>query len=352
MKSNYGASAVIAFYFLSGWLMSMSYRRFQQKAPETTVKAFFADRFFKLWPSYTLVFLVSLAFFIQTGIFQFDWRRIPLELLIVPNAFTKMIPWNEQHALNIIPPTWSLGVEACFYLTVPALAFLSYRFKIILAYAMILVHLAVMSVSAPIGHFVTCFWPIRESLCTIPVSDYFGMDFPGTIGVVFLIGFIGFERQQGKRTDNHLFIFWGIYAFYFLIAGPLSSTLANWGTYDVAFSIVFLLPLATAGLVITRTASQPVWDRILGELSYPLFLTHFLALYIVEFTTGLAKSDGAMFTPAICLSIVLSFGLAYFQRMVDKQRYKMRGFPKSAPGQAASASDNIQNRSPKSETNA
>ncbi|MET3900816.1 peptidoglycan/LPS O-acetylase OafA/YrhL [Devosia sp. UYZn731] len=66
LKSNLGQSSVLAFYFISGWLMAMSYERFVAKSASPNT-AFFLDRFIKIWPSYALVFVVSLCFFVVQG---------------------------------------------------------------------------------------------------------------------------------------------------------------------------------------------------------------------------------------------------------------------------------------------
>jgi peptidoglycan/LPS O-acetylase OafA/YrhL len=334
MKSNLGASAVLVFYFISGWLMAMSYKRFQEKT-ETPTRDFFIDRFIKIWPSYILVFIISLLFFIYSDVFQFDWRRVWLEILLIPNAFTKMIPWHEPHALNIVPPSWSLGVEAIFYLTVPILAFLSYRLKIFALYAMALGHIFVLSIGVPISHFAACIWPLRESLCTIHISDYFGMDFPLFVGTTFLAGYVAYERFLSGRTDPHIVIVWGLYAFYFFILGPYLTVLANIATYDVTFAIVFLIPSALALLYLTQTLKQPGWDRLLGDMSYPLFLTHFLARFVVEYVAGPLSSNSYFFLQAVGLSMVFTIIVMLFQKQVDNTRYKIRGFASSRLGPKA-----------------
>lgn len=326
LKSNLGQSAVLAFYFISGWLMAMSYARFKAKTSSPN-SAFFIDRAIKIWPSYALVFLVSLVFFWSTGVFQFDWRRVPLELLVIPNAFTKMIPWNEAHALTIVPPAWSLGVEACFYLTVPLLALLSYRASIALAYLLAAGHLVVLMIGSPIGRIVQCGGFIRETLCTIPISDYLGMDFPALVGVTFLLGHIAYVRyRDNSKSDNHLAIIWAVYLLVFLVVAPYTGRIANLSTYDVLFAMCFLLPAALVALELTRSRPQTSWDKWLGDMSYPLFLSHFLARYIIEYLFGRYEDNQNFYLQAIVLSLLLSIAVMQFQKSVDNLRYAVRGF--------------------------
>ncbi|MET3900815.1 peptidoglycan/LPS O-acetylase OafA/YrhL [Devosia sp. UYZn731] len=252
---------------------------------------------------------------------------MPLELLVIPNAFSKMIPWNEAHALTIVPPAWSLGVEACFYLTVPLLALLSYGKSVILAYLLAAGHLIVLMIGSPIGRFVQCGGIIRENLCTIPISDYLGMDFPVFVGVTFLLGRISYLRFKGaNKSDSHLAIIWAAYLFTFVIVGPYTGRIANLSTYDVLFAMCFLLPAALVTLELTRVRTQVGWDKLLGDLSYPLFLTHFLARYIVEYFFGTYDNNPQFYLQAIALSILLAAFLMRFQRGVDALRYAKRGF--------------------------
>lgn len=54
MPLNPGVSAVILFYFISGYLMGRSYRRFQQHSQQP-IRDFYLDRLLKLMPQYSVV---------------------------------------------------------------------------------------------------------------------------------------------------------------------------------------------------------------------------------------------------------------------------------------------------------
>jgi peptidoglycan/LPS O-acetylase OafA/YrhL len=332
LRSNHGASSVLAFYFLSGWLMAMSYRRFMEKT-DRPARAFYLDRFIKLWPSYILVFAVALVFYANTGMQTFDWRRVMLEIFLVPNAFTKMIPWHE-HGLNIVQPSWSLGVECIFYLTVPLLIALPYRFKLVAAYVMAIGHLAVLSSPAVIGDFIDCTPPIRESFCSVPVSDYLGMDMPIFAGVTFLLGHIAYDRFRGRpeRKDRHLFFIWGLYVVYWLAIATPFGLFQFVGTVDVMLGMVLFLPAALLSILWSLDRKQPRLDRILGDLAYPLFLVHVLARHIDEYLFG----DGSPLR-IIALALVLAVIVMLFQtRLIDRLRYGVRGFgaPQREPAAA------------------
>ncbi|MFA6051837.1 MAG: acyltransferase [Methylobacter sp.] len=324
LKGNFGQMSVLAFYFISGILMAMSFERFQIKSP-SPVRKFFIDRLVKLWPSYMLVFIVSLIVYPLIHI-DYDWRRVIAEVFILPAAYTKMIPWG-TNALTIVPPSWSLGVEAHFYLAVPLIAMITYQNRIRLAYGMAALHLLVLSSHAALGKW-GCFWPIQPGVCTMPISDYLGFDLPFVVGVTFLLGTICYESfVKQNRFDQNLLAIWGMYAVSLFLLAPVRKWITNLSTYEVLFSVTFLIPASLGVFLLTKDQKPGSIDRILGNLSYPLFLVHFLARRINEYFFGAYEVNQLLLLETVILSIVFSVIIAQFQnQIVDHIRYRFRGF--------------------------
>jgi peptidoglycan/LPS O-acetylase OafA/YrhL len=68
-------------------------------------------------------------------------------------------------------------------------------------------------------------------------------------------------------------------------------------------------------------------DRFLGDLAYPLFITHFLAFYLVEkllmpWQDGLELYLLCSFLVSLAMSVVLHF----MQNYIEGLRIKLRGF--------------------------
>ena len=359
MPHNYGASAILAFYFISGWLMALTYKRFLARS-QAPLRSFYLDRVLKLWPSYMVVFVATLLLVLATGVREISWIQAIFEVFIVPVVITKAFIWG---SLNVIPPSWSLGVETWFYLAVPILAVLSYRAKVRLCYVLAGGHIISGCIGTPINELVDCPWPLQ---CAAPVSDYFGLDSPLFTSTAFLLGHIAYERiTNPERTDAHLIVIWAMYSLTFTEIGSLTSIRQNLGSYEMFFAMSFLLPISL--LVATRTLNRKssAIDRFLGDLSYPLFLVHYLALYLIyavfgettlpihmywEFSansTVYLNDKDAIFTalaawsPArgipvyfppilamgLTLSLILSYVLSKFQNQIaDRMRYQVRGF--------------------------
>jgi peptidoglycan/LPS O-acetylase OafA/YrhL len=330
-RNNYGQMAVLIFYFISGYLMAMVYARFKAKSAHPNMD-FYLDRVFKLWPSYLLVMVATIVVLEWTGIRHVQFREILSELFILPNAYGKFFqfPYNGY----VIPPTWSLGVEVHFYLIVPLLAALTYRTKIYIAYALTAAHLTVLASTTTVGDFITGRWPIRTTINQLPVSDYIGFDLPFIIVVVFLFGSLAYEKfVVNKSDDPHLYVMWSIYAFGLFFLFPYNGWIRHLSASETLLSITCFIPIALALLLLSRSAPPNIYDRIAGALSYPLFLTHFLAMYIVGHYLGPHAVNARMSLQSIALALILAAAVAVFQvGVADRMRYSVRGFGSSQPG--------------------
>ena len=82
------------------------------------------------------------------------------------------------------------------------------------------------------------------------------------------------------------------------------------------------------------------WDERLGNLAYPVFITHCLAFFVVEHLTGMPVSATAGFvTSAAAVCLAGSLALEQLQRRVERLRIGLRGFAsmKDAPHPAPAA---------------
>ncbi|MGV8953190.1 MAG: acyltransferase family protein [Cypionkella sp.] len=331
-RINYGQTAVLSFYFISGWLMAMIYARFQQKSSHPTLD-FFIDRAIKIWPSYLLVFFATVIFYYATGLMQPEPTDLFRQMFIFTNGYGKMFEWGYPMVL----PSWSLGVELQFYLIVPLLALLTYRVKLILAFILAGGHLLALSSSRMLGEFIHCGAPFGRHLCEMTFSDYLGFDLPFLVVVTFLAGNIAYERFiVRKSSDPYLFVLWAVYAACLFFLFPYRGWIRNLSTNEALSSITLFLPICLAVLVMTKDAAPTRLDRFLGSLSYPLFLCHFLALYLVNYFLGDHSVNNRAILETIALALVLAVIIAAFQvQVVDRLRYRARGFGSSLPKRKA-----------------
>lgn len=176
---NPGVVAVISFYLLSGYVMTMLIER-HYKHP-SAISTFYLDRAARLFPQF--MFYMALAsvfiYFYKVDspfISQLSLPKWVLNFFMLPQGF--YMYWAD--GALVIPQTWSLGLELTFYLVIPwILVYCSQKQIYVLAGMSFLVFLA-----AYIGRINT---------------DYFGYRLlPGTL-FMFLVGSSFFYNGKRER---------------------------------------------------------------------------------------------------------------------------------------------------------
>ena len=85
--------------------------------------------------------------------------------------------------------------------------------------------------------------------------------------------------------------------------------------------MILLVPIAY--VVLRKFNGRSRYDRILGNLAYPLFLDHILCLSITNKTHMTIWHGIFVF---VFLAVAISSMIAVFQSGVDRWRYRQRGF--------------------------
>lgn len=274
---NQGVSAVISFFLLSGFVMTALIGRNYNSKGE--IKKFYLDRALRLFPQFIFYLTATLVFVAITNhpspfLEDLSGFKVVINALMLPLSLYML---GLEKAL-LIPQAWSLGLELTFYLSIPFILF--YRLE---RYAFLL------------------------SLCVFGLayfglidSDAFGYRLlPGTLFIFLLGGFL-----YGRKSIEQII---------FLLATYLISLLAFlWVLHDsnfmrpynfeVLFGILVGLPMVS-GLI--RLPSAKI-DELLGNISYGVFLNHFLLIWIFQ-----ALKIDLNTTKAIVVLIIISIGLSW-----------------------------------------
>ncbi len=319
LKLNLGITAVIVFYFISGFLMMKSYTRFKSHSSQP-VRAFYLDRCIKIFPQYWIVLLASLVAYGMLGesvhntyeFVSFESSKVLFDFLLLPVNYavgSAIDLFPSIAARPIVPPAWSLAVELHFYLLVPLLFILKGR--TIGVVALLSAALLTMSLMAEPGR-----WDMAN----------FGYFHIPTMLVVFLLGLLSASEQA--ELKHGALILWAYFAILFVVILPAFSAWYNFAVQEVGLGIMLSLPLF---FYATHFKHIPVRvravDQWLGDLAYPVFLTHYLAMFLAQhlFGVGLHAKIYFMFTTVIIM-LVLSIALASLQRYIDRLRINHRGF--------------------------
>ncbi|NTI80471.1 acyltransferase family protein [Rhizobium rhizogenes] len=249
---NSGVSAVISFFIISGYLMTGLIRRNYPQLDD--VPAFYLDRFTRLFPQFLFYLLATVAVLPWIGTDNSFLTDGSLEKVVLNAA---MLPlgyymFGLEHALYI-PPSWSLGLELTFYLVFPFFMLTSDRMKIVVVLTSSIV-------------FIAAFFGVIN-------TDWFAYRLlPGT----FFMFVIGSWRQLGK----HVFVLVSLFFFIAVLGLAIASPALRDLPYNLEVTIGAVIG-TIAILILPRIPRNKV-DDYLGNLSYGLFLNHYLVIFIAD----------------------------------------------------------------------
>ncbi|NTG00124.1 acyltransferase [Agrobacterium rhizogenes] len=252
---NPGVMAVISFFVISGYVMSLLIERNYPSFGD--VPTFYLDRAARLFPQYLFYVFVTLLLASTIGIHDdFVADRGPIYILaniiILPLGFY-MFALN--HAVYV-PPAWSLGLEVTFYLLFPFFWLLPKRAKYVALAASILV-------------FVLAYFGVIN-------SNWFGYRFiPGTF-FIFAAG-ASLAVPAAIPTRYALMAGTGMAgAFIALLFFPTIRALP----YN--FEVTLGAAIGIAAIAWLKRYPRTSWDEYLGNLSYGVFLSHYLFIFIAD----------------------------------------------------------------------
>jgi len=319
-----GRNAVQLFYIISGFLIAHVLRT---NPVYRDPMRFYANRALRIYPIYYAVALLSLApallthstfadFFQHAGglaasllglanvtILGQDWAMFGA---VHQGAMSFAIDFRQSapplYAGLLIPQSWTLGVELTFYLLAPFL----------------------LRKDA---------WIVGALLASLLVR-----------GALFVLG-IGAEDPWSYRffpAELSLFLFgalanrWGLPAWnrYFLGRAAMKETASRAAVAILSILILsyFVIPLPesikTISLMVVFVLLLPLvfmyrsnglWDKRLGDLSYPVYIGHILVILLVGVALRILHwAPGALIQTL--LNIVLSAGFALLLNKLLEQR--------------------------------
>ncbi|MDX8457917.1 acyltransferase family protein [Mesorhizobium humile] len=304
------ALGVDLFIMLSGFLMVFHYQLRQDKEPwqrpETWLK-FWTRRYFRIAP----LFYVMMFFALALGPYLYESRtvidaflgRVPQAPERFLDSSLKNIAAHLTFLFGLSPnlayrtplPDWSLGLEMQFYAVFPALMLLVRRFDWVWSAIVV----------AALGAFVV--------MILNAISVHFPM--PSLLPLkiqVFLCGMLlaGVLGQRQPRPLLHLALAMALAAIPFGDGYGLSKFVIREALVLGFFALVLYRMLPGTAGAMARTIAIALGGgvfRVLGELSYSIYLIHLLvlqpvaALVIAHYGDGLA----APLRFAIVLAIVL-----------------------------------------------
>lgn len=265
-----GLIAIVAFFFLSGYLMPATLERNYGGATfgERSVR-YLANRFLRIFPTYWVALVLMIAVLLTTD-FHRDLYYLNSIKSFLQNAL--LLGLNQSETWNadqrFIGPAWTLDVELQYYILVPMIV-LSARARPVLTFVtLVLLSLAGLWFQIkPTG---------LDSIdrCLLPWLAFF-------VAGALTYFFKDALRKLGSAS-------WALAGLLFAILGLASASFSiNAAQWLMAVS---LMTVAARLLVWERPSSA--LDRYLGDLSYPIFLLHSVVI-----ATGVPATITSSFLP-------------------------------------------------------
>jgi peptidoglycan/LPS O-acetylase OafA/YrhL len=321
---NLGVSAVVGFYFISGYLMCLSYKRFSEVS-RNPIRSFYIDRALRIYPAYLLVFSVSAMWLFYMPIQDEIAGGFLLELAVIPNNFFQI---TDLVSNTVIPPSWSIGAELQFYILLPLILTVSLKARVILLYLCVIGQLCCFLFGNSVLHYFPGCEHISHLVCSARVSDLLGYRYIIFVMAIFLLGVVAHEHYAKNVVKKHiLFGALGLYYLSFFLIFPSHQISKNTHLVEVLVGVMLIIPVAIMALEELRLKrSLGRLDDMLGKLAYPLFLTHFLSLRVVEQLFGGIENNFLYYFESMVFSVVLAYLVMIFQGRIDPLRYKIRGY--------------------------
>jgi peptidoglycan/LPS O-acetylase OafA/YrhL len=256
-----GYNAVILFFIISGFYMSMIVNGKYSHKP---ILNFYLARVLRIYPIYLLILILSVWFRTATG------NPLPVPTTTPERLFSALtnitifeIPWLSNWDWLAIPPAWSLAVELQFYLAAPFI--LSRRIWVCVAVLLGLIALRLSLLDQDFTH----------GRFTVPRADWcFFMLGAVSHRLGLLLSNIRLRNRLGWLAAVMLPIVG------FLCGIPIVKDLDRpelWFFYVIfAAAIPFVFSISMRSRV----------DRFLGDLSYPIYVSHWLLIAVVEHFSG------------------------------------------------------------------
>lgn len=326
--------AVKSFYIISGFYMALILNE-KYVGINSSYKLFITNRLLRLFPIYWIVLLLTISYsvflsihtngndlgsftcyaaywdvmslgsfiyLVFTNLFLFLQDTIMFLGLDTSNGhlfFTSNFRNNtpELYTFLIIPQAWTVGIEITFYLIAPFLV--RRKLKIII----LLILLSLMLRAILYYYFNLNFDPWTYRF--FPTELVFFL-----LGIVSYHGYKKIQNLSIKKT--HLKLIWfsvlGVTIFHNFLPIPFKDSLYLAGFF-IALPFIFIL---------TKNWKK---DAYIGELSYPIYISHIL---IVTITKSLTISNGFVLGLTYTIALI-GFSLLlnnFVAKSIEKIRQK------------------------------
>ena len=285
-----GKMAVQTFFILSGFYMALILNE-KYVHQKNAFWLYISNRFLRIYPLYWLVLICTCIFLLMLKTFSDTFTQIPVTELFIKNItiFATTDYWWKSATYNglYVFQAWTLGLEFIFYLLAPVLVFRSWRS----VFGLLLGSLMLRFVAT---HFVV-FYPFEF------IDRFFVTEI-----CFFLFGILAY-----KIYAKPLFPLTQIYTKYgkgiivLAICATLFFQFIPSGDIfaDNKFLWLYFLLIGSSLPAIFGITKKIIWDRLIGDLSYPIYISHALLIDVAK-SIWPQQSRNSWFSLGILIAVI------------------------------------------------
>ena len=292
-----GSFGVALFMTLSGFIFAFGlYKK------EVKLKGFFRNRFVRIYPLY--IFLIFLSIYLYPSLQNSPLESIVLSIFPFFNLSTSTSAIITTGVIASAGMFWTIAVECQFYLVFPFLMkFLNeHKFKLLWGIILLFTSLRLMAYLSGdvnmssfgyysifgrmdefiIGMMAAYFFVRKKKFLKKSPRTYLALS---TAGIVLMLFVINRTRQHFGFTDFENF---------YVILPPIEGLIA--ASFIVSYVNIF------------QNKTTNIFSKLLaklGELSYSMYLTHFMIIVMIVFKLSLPNILGNWWWSALFYGLFL-----------------------------------------------
>lgn len=317
-KLLHPALAVQCFYAISGFYMQLLINQYQKNASGTPwVRDFYKSRVIRLFPVYYICLLLTviidphrLHVFLEAGL-GFKLGYLINNLFLFPQDFFRFFPLP----CTIMGQSWTLSLEMMFYLVAPFLLVRRTRLLVLVVMLSICIRLTLRDDGLYLQQWFYCFFPSEIAIFLA-----------GSLAYRFYDRFLAHleQKKQGLAKLVGFLVFCHLFHVYLrgwhTIPGGEWDGQATCGAplkyWYVLFMTIVSLPF------IFKWSKLIKIDRFIGELSYPVYLSHIL---FIDLLIRYQVNTGYVNVFALVLTLAFSLLLTrYIEIPLSRYRHSLR----------------------------
>jgi peptidoglycan/LPS O-acetylase OafA/YrhL len=311
----WAGNAVFAFFIISGFYMSLIVNEKYAKLHHGT-RRFYVNRALRLYPIHWTILILYATCFLYYGApnFLMGDLRVPLWLWLyavcsnVSFFGVEVLPFfNDQNWAFVVGPIWSLSIECYFYLLAPFIVGRSLRALLVLLAAAGALRLGLYVSGAPMLPWRYLFFP----------ADL----------VLFLLGALSYRLYdfvKGKQYANWLGAGAAVVLIVCVTTPYLWAESNHWGVSDLdnPAAWCFYICVCICTPLLFNLSAGWKFDNLLGQLSYPVYLSHVL---VIEFVlqSQLVPYDMGLVATELTLALSLALYLL-IDRPIERIRQRIK----------------------------